>query len=338
MQPFEYNALATIWHKVLFKLSYYYEKNNADAHPAFVPPPGTADETSQLIYDLLSGDNPCMVARFGSTELYCLSNYLSIKKNKIDVPGFIKFKVEPWWWDKRRVYNMRDYSGFFPIDEPSITRFCEMMLKDIRELDILASWLTKEEYLKDYLQGVKRVFLPQLEPYYSKAPWTRALGHKKVVVVHPFAELIEEQYSNNRERLFSNPNVLPEFKLRTVKAVQSLGGENSAGFSSWFDALKWMEDEIDKEDYEICLIGCGAYGFPLAAHCKRMGKKAIHLGGALQLLFGIKGNRWEDPMYGVREWGLPQGFYMNMFNEYWTKAGTSYKPKNAKQVEGACYW
>ena len=27
-------------------------------------------------------------------------------------------------------------------------------------------------------------------------------------------------------------------------------------------------------------LGCGAYGFPLAAHVKRMGKKAIHMGGS----------------------------------------------------------
>lgn len=50
-----------------------------------------------------------------------------------------------------------------------------------------------------------------------------------------------------------------------------------------------MQDEISKEDYDICLIGCGAYGFSLAAYVKRCGKQAIHMGGALQLLFGIKG-------------------------------------------------
>ena len=67
-------------------------------------------------------------------------------------------------------------------------------------------------------------------------------------------------------------------------------------------------------------------------------KKAIHMGGATQLLFGIKGNRWEDPMYGVKEWGLPAGFYPKMFNEYWIKPGEEGRPKNAEQVEGACYW
>lgn len=46
---------------------------------------------------------------------------------------------------------------------------------------------------------------------------------------------------------------------------------------------------MDKVEYDVCLIGCGAYGFPLAAHAKRTGHKAIHLGGSLQLLFGIAG-------------------------------------------------
>lgn len=47
---------------------------------------------------------------------------------------------------------------------------------------------------------------------------------EKVVVVHPFAELIEKQYKEKKLMLFENKDVLPEFDLRTVKAVQSLGG------------------------------------------------------------------------------------------------------------------
>ena len=50
---------------------------------------------------------------------------------------------------------------------------------------------------------------------------------------------------------------------------------------------------MSKIDYDICLTGCGAYGFPLACYSKVfLEKPALHLGGALQLLFGIKGQRW----------------------------------------------
>ena len=130
---------------------------------------------------------------------------------------------------------------------------------------------------------------------------------------------------------------MPSFQLKTIKAVQSLADEQT-DFNDWFEALDFMKAEIDKVDYDICLIGCGAYGFPLAAHVKRMGKKGFHYGGALQLLFGIRGKRWEDPSYGVKEWGIPYGFYSNLMNEHWIRPGTAAMPKNAKVVEGACYW
>ena len=122
-----------------------------------------------------------------------------------------------------------------------------------------------------------------------------------------------------------------------VEAVQSLGGESS-DFANWFAALEWMKREIDREPYDVCLIGCGAYGFPLAAHAKRTGHQAIHLGGALQLLFGIKGKRWENPYYGVNEWGIKRGCYSNLINEYWVRPNDTQRPQNAQQVEGACYW
>ena len=55
--------------------------------------------------------------------------------------------------------------------------------------------------------------------------------------------------------------------------------------------------------------------FPSRLHVKRKGKKAFHIGGALQLLFGIYGHRWENPNYGVKEWGIPVGSYSNLINE-----------------------
>ncbi len=326
----------SLLHKSFYKLNDTYTRRHP-AKPAFKRPDISAQDSSDIIRGLLSSDAPCMIARYGSTELWCLSNYIGIKQGWKNAPGFIKGTAEPWWWAPERVANMRDYSGFFPADKGSIVRFCKMMLEDTRQLDLLASWLEKENNLRDLLQDKRKIFLPYMEPWYADRPWTEALAGKKVLVVHPFAEQIASQYGK-RGLLFDNKAILPDFQLRTVKAVQSLGGKNGQGFRTWFEALEWMEGEMDKEDYDIALIGCGAYGFPLAAHAKRSGKKAVHMGGALQLLFGIKGNRWEDPMYGVREWGLPEGFYTKLFNENWVKPDSSTRPANAEQVEGACYW
>ena len=187
------------------------------------------------------------------------------------------------------------------------------------------------------INKVKTIQLLLLEPYHAKHPWSRVLKGKKVLVIHPFAETIQHQYEQKRTLLFKNPDVLPEFQLETIKAVQSLGGQSP--FNTWFDALEYMKDEIDKRDYDIALIGCGAYGFPLAAHVKRTGKKAVHLGGALQLLFGIKGKRWINPYYGkVFLPFLKENYYNNLMNEFWVYPSESERPSNAANVEGACYW
>ena len=82
-----------------------------------------------------------------------------------------------------------------------------------------------------------------LEPYWAIEPWTRALEGKKVLVIHPFASLIESQYAEKRELLFQDKRVLPSFELKTLQAVQSIGGESE--FKDWFEALDWMKTRMD---------------------------------------------------------------------------------------------
>lgn len=284
--------------------------------------------SNQLIYDTLLDSAPCMIARFGSTEMRCLLNYWGVQNQNESksVKKFVMSKTPPWWWEKSIIEKMQNYSGFFPSRIDQLEKYCELMLKDITEVDILGSWLYSEDFFQQSLSSTKRVVLEDLEPFFANNPWTKALKGKKVLVIHPFAETIEEQYQK-RDLIFKD-EMLPLFELSTIKAVQSVAG-NETEFESWFEALDYMKAQMDQIDYDICIIGCGAYGFPLAAHAKRKGKKGIHLGGVTQLLFGIIGKRWETNIV----WP-----YMNLFNEHWVRPGQNEKPKNAKVVEGACYW
>ena len=154
--------------------------------------------------------------------------------------------------------------------------------------------------------------------------------------MHPFVETIKSQYAR-RDKIFENPDILPEYELKTLRAVQSNAGAE-VPYNDWFEALKWMEDEIAKIDFDICILGCGAYGLPLAATIKRMGKKAIHMGGGSQLLFGIKGKRWEDKKYGWPDYPNMRCDYYTLFNDYWVRPSTTEIPINAEKVEGGCYW
>lgn len=120
-------------------------------------------------------------------------------------------------------------------------------------------------------------------------PWTKALENKRVLVIHPFVDTIRSQYEK-RKLLFST-ELLPRFKeLSFVKAVQSnAGGYEDLEYKSWFEALEYMKSEIDKASFDVALVGAGAYGMPLSAYCKKIGKQAIYMGGGLQILFGIRG-------------------------------------------------
>ena len=290
------------------------------------------DMVSHMIYEVISKESPCMVARFGANELSCIVNFLAMQAKSPHPIEFVKGDIGEWWgWNDGIVQNMYNVAGFFPPNAEHLKRFCQMMLEDSKEVDILAvirSTKTNLTKIISYLSSnVKYALLVSVDPFRSKAPWSRALEGKRVLVVHPFAEDIKRQYFN-RTLLFDYCRVLPEFaSLRIVKAVQSHAGEDG-GFNDWFEALDWMKSEMDKEPYDVALIGCGAYGFPLAAYSKRTGHKAVHLGGSLQLLFGIKGKRWENPNYQMDKY----------FNEYWINPSASTRPKHLDKVEDGCYW
>lgn len=293
------------------------------------------------IFNLLSAGKPCMISRFGTTELNCINNYLCIISKRNFLRKCIDFIVDntntPWWY-RDHYHFMNIYSGIFPECDDTAVRFSQRYLEDIPEIDLLGCFQYKEKFMP-LRDNVIKVQLETLYPFFVEKPWTRFLKNKKVLVIHPFEQSIRQQYEK-REFLFNNPDILPTFELKLLKAIQSIAG-NKTQFNSWFDALKYMEDEIDKIDFDICLLGCGAYGLPLAAHIKRMGKQAVHLGGGLQLLFGIKGKRWTEQYSDVQHYrpGIDINTnYRPLFNKHWIYPLDMDIPQNSKSVENACYW
>ena len=271
---------------------------------------------NELIYNAILSREPFVAARFGGTEMGAL---LIAEQNRI-----ANKIVRPMSFEK-----LSRFSGVFGMNESNIQQFVDLYLKDAQLIDLLGVWFTEgEEYLlRKYAAQAKLTKLNHLEPYYEEQfPWSRALKGKKVLVVHPFADTIALQYTK-REDLWKNKDILPEFDLITFKAVQTLCGEADTRFSTWFDALDYMIREIKQIDFDIALIGCGGYGLPLACAVKEMGKQAIHLGGAVQVLFGIIGKRWE-------EWD----YFREKINDSWVRPSESERPKNADNVEGGCYW
>lgn len=312
---------------------------------SFLPPECDCDRQSSndSIFELLNTCKPCMIARFGTVELNCLTNYVCIHSDKSYLSRIIEFITDntytPWWYEKV-FYSLNNNAGVFPKGKDMAEKFAERYLQDIPEIDMLACHQYYEKFMP-LRDDIQRVQLEMLYPFFVERPWTRILKGKKVLVVHPFENSIKEQYSK-RHLLFENSNVLPDFELITLRAVQTIAG-NKSEFSDWQEALHYMESRMSELDFDIAIIGCGAYGLPLAAHAKRMGKQAIHLAGGTQLLFGIVGNRWTDTYKKLGVWHYRPGVdisldYTSLFNDNWIYPLPSDTPKNTKAVEGACYW
>ncbi len=275
-------------------------------------------EGHKRIGAMIARDKPLMIARIGATELSCVRFFLE-KRNGGKKPYSTQVR-----------YDMANLSGFFPDDDASLDAFAEMYLKQLKQVDIMAVWFNKYESVlcNNHCPDAELVELWCLEPFRFPHPWSSRLAGKKVLVVHPFAESIEKQYKEKRHLLFPTPDVLPEFELKTIKAVQSIAG-SKVDFASWFDAYHHMCDEITKVDFDVCIIGAGAYGLSLAAFAKGLGKQAIHLGGVTQILFGVKGRRWEKEFADSTA---------KLFNEHWIRPGELETPANKDIVEKGCYW
>ena len=92
-----------------------------------------------------------------------------------------------------------------------------------------------------------------------------------------------------------------------------------------------MCNDISKLEFDVALLGCGGYGLPLCNYIHtEMKKSAIYIGGGLQMMFGVMGNRWER-------------------NEYWKDIINQHNPrfirpsgdeilKDCSRVENGCYW
>ena len=237
--PPQYSFFEKVIHRITGELRRLYEITHPECIPItkrIIDP----DKASDIIYAHISSDAPCMIARYGGSELYSVTNYLGVRKGWRGAWDFIRAKQDPWWWITQRLKNLSNNAGFFPIQEWALKKYSELLLSDTRNLDVLASFCRGEYLIKDKINHLPAISLFLLEPWFSTQPWTRYLEGKNVLVVHPYAELIERQYKNHRKDLFSNPMILPKFNLQTIKAVQSIGGV-SAEFASWFDALDYMK-------------------------------------------------------------------------------------------------
>lgn len=277
------------------------------------------DEFNSQLKEKINSGEPFFSCRYGNSELTAC--FFAEMREKGILDGI----------NQKLLRTAKTGPGVFPENEETYLTFARVYTESLKSADFNAYWgsvLMEEYMIKQYIpKKANLMTMRALEPFQYAEPWTMALKGKKVLVIHPFDELIKSQYEK-RERLFKNPLILPDFELKTVKAIQSSGENIPEDFSNWQEALEDIWHRCQKEDYDTALLACGSYALPLAAKIKAAGKQAIVLGGMLQLVFGIKGSRWESSRPDIVE----------LYNDDWVRA-SQYRVKGADEmVDGAAYW
>lgn len=281
------------------------------------------EENAKFMCELFKSNKPFLIGRNGTIELQVLTKYYygaSLTNEELD-----KLELN---------------AGIFPQD--SVSEFCQTYKKSLENVDAIAEgWyipLKKyEEVILDTLNKNRyKLYLRNLEPYYVKPAlrWTQHLAGKRVAIVNAFAEICETQtymskaiWDDNSETLLpSNTTWIP---IRTYYSPRLADG--NAGWAlpikSWKDAVDFTVERVVQQCCEVAIIGCGGIGMIIGNELKKKGLQCIVMGGATQILFGIKGKRWET-----------HETISKFFNDAWVIPPDICKPNNLKLVENGCYW
>lgn len=282
-------------------------------------PPARPTAGIHDLADGLRGGKPLVAGKIGGAELMALE----YRDHRIRPPW------PPGWSWRRPAKRLMNNAGFFPVEKKAFERWQILMRNAIGATDFLCAWQT-DLFLRTYEEHLIHELAPGSRDFPLETlgrPLIPALLPFRWLVVSPFVQSIRRQLPKLRAIHDPLGKVdgdwqAPAKNCEMVRCPFQSHLEPSP-YRSWEEGLDRLSEEILRKQFDVALIGAGAWSLPLAARIKETGRSAIHFGGETQLLFGIKGKRWEN--YGI-------------YNEAWISADPSEMPKHRGRVEQGCYW
>jgi hypothetical protein len=265
------------------------------------------------------------MGKVGTSELMMLEH--SARHLRLPWP-----RTASWYRPTQRLHNT---GGLFPVTKQIFDRFVSEYPDSVRSLDLVAQWQLGGTYeaaleaaVLDRLcpQAVRvgYYFLRILNPH---APWLNDLAKLRWLVIHPFEKTIRAQLPHLAKLGVYSESARGDLARRArdteILACPQLPYMVPPRHRNWFEALDDLKSRMEKIKFDIALVGAGAWSLPLVAHAKAMGKKGMHLGGSLQLMFGIKGGRFDNN---------------RIYNSRWTRPLPADVPDNHQLMENGAYW
>jgi hypothetical protein len=277
-------------------------------------------EASHEIATLLSDPSPVFLSRIGGSDTNAVAKYLALKGR-----GTLSVGNPEILWHRGRA---AEYNGFYDRrgDIQTFFRYCEELIschkssghafmcnspllsiyfpnaihkaffreqiENRGELENLISHITSEDAKTFYFYELVESLV--LNPWTLFSLFSTILPGKRVLVISPFSASIKRNFTNRNA--FFKKYMYPDFELCTINSPITYAGLPAELYphSDWFETLASLRDEISKERFDIALLSCGSYAMPLGTYIARsLYRKAIYVGGVLQLYFGVMGRRYE---------------------------------------------
>lgn len=281
------------------------------------------EESNQILKSFIDSNKPFTIVRIGNSEANASLAILNKKKP-----------------NQKEMYDLENNAGIYSKTPKHVEIYAKQYNTAIEKADCMACF--NKLYVNQQNEYLRRWPKPSLhyellEPYYciekGIVPWSHSLANKKVLIVNPFVDTFKKQVENgfhfygedaaDEKRMF-----VKDQKFVFYKSYSTLGGNHV--HNNWYQTFGIMCNDIKQLDFDIALLGCGGYGLPLCNYIKSLGKSAIYIGGALQLLFGVNGRRWSNNDFIKEISSLP--------GNKWTWPDDSETIKNKNGIENGCYW
>lgn len=283
-----------------------------------ITPLDSPDLVYQQLLKSLDEKNPTCVARIGGVEAQIM-----LWAQNISLPCYPLGKWRTTFADTEKGATN---AGIRPYTKSSYQDYGKLAFNALFDVDHLAIWRTNYEpaFINQLNHHPTLSEVEHFAPTMDFSPhWIEGLDDKQILIVSPFKDSIQQQIGN-LNRVWPSRQWFTNSKFSFYRFPYLIDDECSL---NWRDVYDDIAQVLKGGEYDVALFGCGGLGCPLASLAKRYGRIGFHLGGHLQLIFGIYGNRH-----------LEQWWHQRWINSAWIRLLKHEVPESAKRVENSCYW
>ena len=212
----------------------------------------------------------------------------------------------------------------------------------LANVDVIAEgwykrFAAKESELLDSINKKRKpILLRNLEPYYVRPSlrWSQYLADKRVAIINSFATTCEEQtymakaiWGNDAKTILPSSTTWIPIQTYYGPVLANGNAQWPSYITNYKEAVQNVVERTLEQRPNIVIIGCGGLGMIIGSQLKNAGLQCIVMGGATQIMFGVRGKRWKN-----------HEVISTFFNDAWVFPPSTCIPRLANRIEGGCYW